>query len=92
MHTGAVAREKLFNMRLSEEEAARLERLAAHYGLNAAGVIRMLLKREEDALAGKVLPGDTPRSYIARRLRQAIAEKQKEGQKPARTRRRKGGK
>lgn len=37
-------REKLFNMRLSEDEAARLARLADHYGLNAAGVIRMLLK------------------------------------------------
>ncbi len=50
MQTGAVARDRLFNMRLSEEEAGRLERIAAHYGLNAAGAIRMLLKREDDAL------------------------------------------
>ncbi len=52
MQTGAVARERLFNMRMSDDEWARLERLAAHYGLNAAGVIRMLLKREDDAVQG----------------------------------------
>jgi len=50
MQTRDVAREKLFNMRLSHDEAERLDRLAAHYGLNAAGVIRMLLKREDDSL------------------------------------------
>jgi hypothetical protein len=51
MQTEAVARDRLFNMRLSEDESARLDRLAEHYGLNAAGVIRMLLKREDDATA-----------------------------------------
>lgn len=35
-------------MRLSEVESQRLDLVAKHYGLNAAGVIRMLLKREED--------------------------------------------
>jgi hypothetical protein len=44
-------RERMFTMRLNEEEATRLDKLATHYGLNAAGVIRMLLKREEDGLA-----------------------------------------
>jgi hypothetical protein len=41
-------REKLFTMRMSEEESLRLETVARHYGLNAAGVIRMLIKREHD--------------------------------------------
>jgi predicted DNA-binding protein len=45
-----MAREKLFNMRMSEDEQARLEALASHYALNAAGVIRMLIKREADRL------------------------------------------
>jgi hypothetical protein len=53
MQTGAVARDKLFNMRMSEEEWGRLEFLTEHYGLNAAGVLRMLLKREADAVQAK---------------------------------------
>ena len=52
MQTAApLAREKLFNMRMSEEEWARLERVCAHLGVNAAGVIRMLVKREDDKLS-----------------------------------------
>ena len=43
-------RERMFTLRMSEEETARLDRVARHYGLNAAGVVRMLLKREDDAL------------------------------------------
>ncbi len=46
-------REKIFTMRLSVEERARLEAVAAHYGLTAAEVIRMLAKRECDAMALK---------------------------------------
>jgi predicted DNA-binding protein len=45
-----VAREKLFNMRMSAEEWERLDALAKHYGLNAAGVIRMLVKADADRL------------------------------------------
>jgi predicted DNA-binding protein len=45
-----VAREKLFNMRMSAEEWTRLDSLAKHYGLNAAGVIRMLVKADADRL------------------------------------------
>lgn len=48
--TAANMREKLFTMRMSEEESLRLETVARHYGLNAAGLIRMLLKREHDAV------------------------------------------
>jgi hypothetical protein len=49
-------REKQINIRLSDEEADRLDRLATHYGLNVAGVIRMLTKREEQALHLNVEP------------------------------------
>lgn len=51
MQTAApLAREKLFNMRMSAEEWERLDSLAKHYGLNAAGVIRMLIKERHDTL------------------------------------------
>ena len=44
-------RERLFTMRMSDEEHARLDAVAKHFALNAAGVVRMLVKREFDALA-----------------------------------------
>jgi len=50
-HASDTLRERIFNLRISAEEQARLERVAAHYGLNAAGVIRFLLKREDDLIA-----------------------------------------
>jgi len=43
-------REKQLNIRLSPEEAARLEAVAEHYSLSAAAVLRMLVKREHDSL------------------------------------------
>ena len=43
-------RERMFTMRLSEEESRRLDRIADHYGLNGAGAIRMLLKARSDEL------------------------------------------
>jgi len=36
---------------MNEEESSRLEAVARHFALNAAGVIRMLVKREFDSLA-----------------------------------------
>jgi hypothetical protein len=44
-------REKLFTMRMSEDESWRLERVARHHGLNAAATVRMLIKREFDQVA-----------------------------------------
>lgn len=41
---------KLFTMRMSEAERARLELLAEHYGLTSTDVVRMLVKRDADAL------------------------------------------
>ena len=45
-------REKQLNIRLSPEEAERMEWVSNHYGLNGAQLFRMLLKREETALRG----------------------------------------
>ena len=46
-----MSRDRLFNMRMNEEECARLSRIADYYGLNHASVIRMLLAREDRALS-----------------------------------------
>jgi hypothetical protein len=43
-------REKLFNVRMDAAEYARLQALAKHLGLPAANAVRMLIKRECDAL------------------------------------------
>jgi predicted DNA-binding protein len=43
-------RERQRLIRLSPEEDTRLDALAEHYGLNPAAVIRMLIKRDFDAL------------------------------------------
>lgn len=48
------ARAKTFNIRFSDEEWARLDIVSGHYGITAAGVIRMLVKREADVLRGIV--------------------------------------
>ncbi|MEO7033684.1 MAG: hypothetical protein ABI548_07375 [Polyangiaceae bacterium] len=50
MSDTAAMRERLFTMRMSEEESSRLEEVSKYYALNAAGVIRMLVKREHDNL------------------------------------------
>lgn len=41
---------RLLTMRIRPEEDERLALIAGHYGLSASAVIRMLLKREADAL------------------------------------------
>lgn len=51
----AEMRERMFTMRLSEDESLRLDRIAGHYGLNAAGLIRMLLKKEERDLGATLV-------------------------------------
>jgi len=54
VQTAPVVQRKMFTIRFSEDELARLELVAKHYGLTAAGVLRMLLKREEDAIRAAV--------------------------------------
>lgn len=45
MQTAAM-RERLFNIRFSDEEWSRLETLKEHLGLDAANLVRMLLKEK----------------------------------------------
>jgi hypothetical protein len=52
MQTGEGVREKQFNLRLSAEEWESVETLCAHYGVNAAALVRMLVKREVSAVGG----------------------------------------
>lgn len=40
-------REKTFNIRFSDEEWERLDRLSSQHGINAASLIRMLLKQAD---------------------------------------------
>ena len=51
------AREHVFTMRLNKVEDARLDALTTHYGLSRVAVIRMLLKRDADALEKITLRG-----------------------------------
>lgn len=46
-----------FNLRLAPEDVQRLQVLAAHYNVSRADVVRMLAKRDFDALdAADALP------------------------------------
>jgi transposase len=65
MHTDPV-RAKTFNIRFSDEEWTRLDAIASHYGITAAAVIRMLLKREEQAL-GLATPPKPARGASAKK-------------------------
>jgi antitoxin component of RelBE/YafQ-DinJ toxin-antitoxin module len=53
MQTQDVAREKQINFRVSEAEAERFERVALHLGIPVAAMIRMLVKREDDAIEAR---------------------------------------
>jgi hypothetical protein len=43
-----------FFLRMDAEEKVRLDMLSKHYGLSASSLVRMLLKKEEQTLAGSV--------------------------------------
>jgi len=45
-------REKQINFRVTPEEDARFLRLAQHYGIPVAAMLRMLVKRDADLLFG----------------------------------------
>jgi hypothetical protein len=49
-------REKTFNIRFSEEEWERLDRLSTERGINAASLIRMLLKQADTAPPRQPVP------------------------------------
>lgn len=46
----SMPKDQMFKLRLNADDRARLDAVAAHYALNVAGVIRMLVKREHDAI------------------------------------------
>lgn len=46
------------NFRLTKEEKERFERVAKHYGLPIAATIRMLIKRESDAIDDAIEAAD----------------------------------
>jgi hypothetical protein len=56
-----LVREKLFTMRMSAEEWQRAEALAEHHGLTVAGLFRLLLKKEERAVAAEQAPRKAPK-------------------------------
>jgi hypothetical protein len=45
------ARPIIINFRFSEEEYDRLKKIADHYGLDASATVRMLMKKQERAIA-----------------------------------------
>jgi antitoxin component of RelBE/YafQ-DinJ toxin-antitoxin module len=57
-----VARGRLLNFRVNDEEWERLQRLADHYGLNVSGVIRMLAKRDAVALGLEAPTAPAPKT------------------------------
>jgi hypothetical protein len=61
MQTSDVAqRERLFTMRMNDEEQARLNDLAKHYAISVAAVLRMLVKERHDQVAVRRASGELP--------------------------------
>ena len=50
LYVGHMTRTQQMNIRMSAAEEARLQRVAEHYALTPTAVLRMLVKRECDAL------------------------------------------
>lgn len=62
MHNAAMSREKQLNVRLSDDEAARLGFLTEHFGINPAALFRMLLKKEERVVREELgMPAEAPK-------------------------------
>jgi hypothetical protein len=76
-----MAREKTFNMRLTEHEWARFEQLAAHYELPISSALRMLVREKLEAIAAT--------QGHQRRVIQNAETKAKEREQTATKRRRK---
>lgn len=57
--TKPVARDHLFNIRFSDEEQARLNAICTHLGVNAANLIRMMIKEKARDL-GVDVPSSPP--------------------------------
>lgn len=81
MQTGDVAREKVFNMRMSAEEWKRLEEVAADLGVNAANAIRILVKRHFDGILQDAFRNRAMAEQAIRETRAPL------GKKPAKAKR-----
>lgn len=46
-----MAKQDVFRFQVDEEDRARLARLAKHYNLTPSAVVRMLVKRDDDAVS-----------------------------------------
>lgn len=53
MQTATMAKDKMFNLRLDAEDRARLDTIAQAFAAPAATAIRILLKREADAIRAR---------------------------------------
>lgn len=56
MQTTDMAKELIFKLRIDAEEKARLDSVAAYHGVSSAALFRLLLKKEERAIAASA-PG-----------------------------------
>ncbi len=68
-----VVRKHLFNIRFSDEEQARLNAICLHLGVNAANLIRMMLREKARELGVDTAPPPAPSS----RPRQKSAAKKR---------------
>jgi hypothetical protein len=60
MNTSPNVRERQVNVRMSDDEADRLDVVCRHYGLNGANLFRMLVQREYNALVPAAPPPAPP--------------------------------
>ena len=56
MQADPMPKEQAYKIRLDDADRARLDALAAHYAIPVAAVLRMLVKRDADALGLQVKP------------------------------------
>jgi len=49
-----MSKDQMFKLLFDADDRARLDRIAAHYATSHAGAIRMLLKRDDDAITAQL--------------------------------------
>jgi hypothetical protein len=72
MQTQRVSGDKLFNIRFSEDDWSRIEKLCAFHGVSASSLLRMLLKNEERDVDARN-PGWAPTEAHSRAIRLWLA-------------------
>jgi len=48
-----MSKDQMFRLRFDADDRARLDRIAAHYAASHSGALRMLIKREDDAITAQ---------------------------------------